>query len=69
MKSVSGKEFARILEKNGWELRRIKGSHHIFCKKGSDIRISVPVHGNKILKAGLLKHLLKLSELSEDEIK
>lgn len=30
MKSVSGKEFCKILERNGWKLARINGSHHIY---------------------------------------
>jgi len=29
LKSVSGKDFAKLLEKHGWELKRISGSHHI----------------------------------------
>jgi len=33
MKSISGKDFAKILEKNGWTLMRVKGSHHIYVKK------------------------------------
>jgi len=32
MKSLSGKEFCQLLEERGWELLRIKGSHHIFGK-------------------------------------
>ncbi|MFH1068161.1 MAG: hypothetical protein V1794_00950 [Candidatus Glassbacteria bacterium] len=31
--------------------------------------ITVPLHGNKPLKTGLLVHLLKLAELKEDDIK
>jgi predicted RNA binding protein YcfA (HicA-like mRNA interferase family) len=34
MKQVSGKGFARILEKNGWKLARIRGSHHVYVKEG-----------------------------------
>jgi predicted RNA binding protein YcfA (HicA-like mRNA interferase family) len=30
MKSISGKEFAKILEKNSWQLLRINGSHHLY---------------------------------------
>ncbi|MDJ1169962.1 type II toxin-antitoxin system HicA family toxin [Roseofilum sp. BLCC_M154] len=30
MKLVSGKNFCKILEKNGWILKRVKGSHHIY---------------------------------------
>ncbi|MCY7377422.1 MAG: type II toxin-antitoxin system HicA family toxin [Pyrinomonadaceae bacterium] len=65
---MSGKELAKLLEKNGWKLLRIQGSHHIFGKSGNDARISVPVHKNQTLKAGLLRHLLKLAELTENDL-
>lgn len=29
MKQITGSQFARILEIKGWELKRLKGSHHI----------------------------------------
>jgi predicted RNA binding protein YcfA (HicA-like mRNA interferase family) len=68
MKSVSGKELARLLELHGWELLRVQGSHHIYGKRGSILRLSVPIHGNEALKVGLLKHLLKLAGLSEEDL-
>jgi predicted RNA binding protein YcfA (HicA-like mRNA interferase family) len=68
MKALSGKELAKLLEQRGWELRRIHGSHHIFVKPGSEVRLSVPIHGNHSLKTGLLRHLLKQAGISEDEI-
>jgi len=68
MKAVSGKSFAKLLEKNGWRLLRIQGSHHIFGKEGSIVRLSVPIHGNQPLKQGLLRHLMKLAEISESEL-
>lgn len=68
MKSVSGKDFARALELKGWILKRVHGSHHIYAKQGSVVRISLPVHGNKPLKIGLLKHLMKLADLKESEL-
>jgi hypothetical protein len=34
MKAISGKKFSRILERHGWELLRIQGSHHIYGKSG-----------------------------------
>ncbi len=67
MKSVSGREFARIIERRGWTLLRVGGSHYIYSKTGSIVRLSVPIHGNKLLKTGLLRHLAKLAELSDDE--
>jgi predicted RNA binding protein YcfA (HicA-like mRNA interferase family) len=68
MKSVTGREFAKALERKGWELLRVQGSHHIYGKKGSIVRLSVPVHGGQSLKVGLLRHLMKLAGISEKEI-
>ena len=65
MKAISGKDLARVLERHGWALMRIHGSHHVYGKAGSVVRISVPVHGNKPLKIGLAKHLLKMAGLTE----
>ncbi|MBM4171748.1 MAG: type II toxin-antitoxin system HicA family toxin [Ignavibacteria bacterium] len=68
MKTISGKEFASILEKHGWILKRIQGSHHIYSKEGKVERISIPIHGSSNLKIGLLKHLLKISGLDEKDL-
>ncbi len=68
MKSVSGKELASLVEQHGWNLLRIHGSHHIYGKRGSIVRLSIPVHGNKPIKLGLLKHLLKMAGLSESDL-
>ncbi len=58
MKIVSGKEFCRLLEHQGWELKRINGSHHIYMKPGRRERISVPVHANQSLKKASSKRYL-----------
>ena len=68
MKTVSGREFARIIERRGWVLRRVNGSHHIFGKEGSVVRLSVPIHSGAPLKTGLLRHLMKLAEMSESDL-
>jgi predicted RNA binding protein YcfA (HicA-like mRNA interferase family) len=68
MKSVSGKELARLLEPNAWTLLRIHGSHHIYGKSGSIVRLAVPIHGNQPLKIGLLKHLPKMAGLQESNL-
>jgi predicted RNA binding protein YcfA (HicA-like mRNA interferase family) len=68
VKSVSGKEFTKILERNGWALLRINGSHHIDGKSGSVARISIPVHVNASLKTGLLRNIMKLAEITEDDL-
>jgi predicted RNA binding protein YcfA (HicA-like mRNA interferase family) len=68
VKSLSGRDFARIVERRGWTLLRVSGSHHIYGKSGSVVRLSIPVHGNKPLKTGLLRHLAKLAEISDDDL-
>jgi len=68
MKSITGSELCKILEKKGWQLKNIKGSHHVYMKSGRRERISVPVHGNKDLKIGLLKAVMKIAEINEDEL-
>ncbi|MDE2663002.1 MAG: type II toxin-antitoxin system HicA family toxin [Gemmatimonadota bacterium] len=67
MKTLSGKDFCRLLEARGWQLRRVRGSHHIYTKEGVAARISVPVYGNHDLKRGLQKHLMKIAEIDESE--
>jgi len=66
MNSMSGKQLAKLLEANGWILLRVQGSHHIYGKTGVTSRISIPIHGNKDLKIGLLRHLLKTAGLLEN---
>ena len=68
MKQVSGKELAKIIAIRGWVLRRISGSHHIFFNEGKKERIVIPVHANKPLKTGLLRSLMKVAELKEDDL-
>ena len=63
MKNISGKKLCKILEENGWMLTRINGSHHVYIKDGEEARIVVPVHGNKEIKVGLLKAILKTAGL------
>ena len=68
MKQVSGKEFIRIIQKHGWVLKRINGSHHIFTKEDHRERIVIPVHRNQPLKIGLLKHQMKIAGLTEADL-
>ena len=68
MKVVSGRELAKALENKGWVLLRVIGSHHIYGREDSDVRLSIPVHQNHPLKVGLVHHLIKMAGLSEDDL-
>jgi len=58
----------KLLEEKGWSLARVTGSHHIFVRQGSNLRISVPVHGNRPLKTGLQRAIMKMASIAEHEL-
>ena len=68
MKTVTGKEFVRILEKKGWILKRINGSHYIYSHHDKNEIISVPVHKNEDLKKGLQKRLMTIAGIEDKEL-
>lgn len=68
MKSISGRDLCKILEKRGWQLKKIHGSHHVYMMADRNERVSVPVHGNKDLKIGMLRSIMKIAEISENEL-
>jgi predicted RNA binding protein YcfA (HicA-like mRNA interferase family) len=68
VKEISGKHLARIVERRGWRLLRVSGSHHVYGKDGSIVRLSIPIHANRPLKRGLLLHLMRLADLSESDL-
>ena len=67
MKSISGKNFVKVLQKNGWEILRIRGSHYMLTHPDYRYTVSVPVHGNEDLKTGLLKQLMKQTGINEED--
>lgn len=60
---MTGKELLKLLQKNGWQIIRIKGSHHIMAKEGIPYTIPIPVHSNTTLKPGIEHSILKLAGL------
>ena len=54
--AVSGKEAIRALEKLGFRLDRVEGSHHMLVKSGFPYTVVVPVHGSQALPKGMLPH-------------
>ncbi len=55
---ISGKDLVSLLEKNGFVITRIKGSHHRM--KHPDGRITtIPVHKNDPISKGLLRKIIR----------
>ena len=55
----------KAFERAGWENLGREGKHYKLRKAGSLYILSVPMHGGKPIKAGLLRNLLKKAEISE----
>ena len=66
---ITGKEFIKLLEKLGFSVIRINGSHHRL--KHPDGRITtIPVHKNDSLPKGLLRKILREDiKLTIEELK
>ncbi len=56
------KDLIKLLKKNGWTIKRIRGSHYIMMK-GQQIEV-VPVHGCDVPK-GTLNKILKNTGLKK----
>jgi predicted RNA binding protein YcfA (HicA-like mRNA interferase family) len=56
------------LQEAGWILRRVAGSHRIFSRPDRSDIITVPVHGNKTLKIGTQRAIMKQAGLTEDNL-
>jgi predicted RNA binding protein YcfA (HicA-like mRNA interferase family) len=62
---VTGREMVRFLEREGFLLIRVRGSHHFF--ESGELRTTVPVHGNRPLKIGTLRSILRDIGISPTE--
>ena len=68
MKPLTGKEFAKVVERFGWEYKRTTDSHHIYRKPGNPFNVSIPIHNSKQLKIGLQRHQMKIAGITEEDL-
>jgi predicted RNA binding protein YcfA (HicA-like mRNA interferase family) len=64
---LKGKELIKILAVHGFQVIRIKGSHH-FTRHEDGRRTVVPVHAGETLGPGLLLQILKDTELDRSDL-
>ena len=68
LKRVTGGQLVRILERMGWSVDRIRGSHHIMRNPAhARVTISVPVHGRRTVPVGTLSDILRDAGISDEE--
>lgn len=67
--AVRGKDLVRVLQKVGWDILNIHGSHFQLEHRNTKVRITVAVHVGKDIYRGLLKKILEEVGLSTDEFR
>ena len=68
LRQLRGKEVIRTLERAGFVVIRIRGSHHILLLPADrSRRATVPVHAGQPIKPGTLRSILAQAKLTEDE--
>ena len=66
--NLTGKELLSVLRKAGFELLRIKGSHH-FLHHPDGRSTVVPVHSGETIGPGLLAKILRDCDLDREQFK
>jgi predicted RNA binding protein YcfA (HicA-like mRNA interferase family) len=64
---LPAKSVLKLLLKNGFTILRITGSHHFLINKASNKTTTIPIHGNEELGQGLLRKILRDSDISVEE--
>ena len=68
MPVVDGDRLVRALERAGFRVTTIVGSHHVM-RHPDGRRTSVPVHGRKALKRGMLAAILRDTRMTAGDLR
>ena len=64
---IKGHELVAALRRSGFEVIRVKGSHH-FLRHPDGRCTVVPVHRGEIIGPGLMSKILRDCEMTPDEL-
>jgi predicted RNA binding protein YcfA (HicA-like mRNA interferase family) len=64
---LRGRELIRILNRHGFEVIRVRGSHHLLRHLDGRQTV-VPVHAGETIGPGLLLKILKDAELTKEDL-
>jgi len=65
--ALTPQKVMKIIQKRGFLLDRVKGSHHIFFHPETKRRVIIPFHKRE-LPVGTLMEILKQAGIERDEI-
>jgi predicted RNA binding protein YcfA (HicA-like mRNA interferase family) len=66
--SLTGREIIAALNQAGFEVARIRGSHH-FLIHNDGRRTVVPVHSGETIGVGLLSQILRDCQITREEFR
>lgn len=65
--SLTGQQLISVLRKAGFEVIRVKGSHH-FVGHPDGRRTVVPVHRGETIGSGLMSKILRDCDMTRDDL-
>lgn len=65
--AVRGAQLVKALEKTGFEVARIRGSHHVL-RHADGRTVAVPVHQGRDVPPGTLRGVLRIIGMTVDEL-
>jgi predicted RNA binding protein YcfA (HicA-like mRNA interferase family) len=66
--SVNGRRVVQALQRGGFAVDRIVGSHYVLVMSGQSARtVTVPVHGGRDLKPCTLRAIIRQAGLTVDD--
>ncbi|NJL92155.1 MAG: type II toxin-antitoxin system HicA family toxin [Coleofasciculaceae cyanobacterium SM2_1_6] len=66
--SLTGSEVIKALQKIGFSVARVKGSHHILLHPDGRSTV-IPVHAGENIGVGLLSQILRDCQLTKDQFR
>jgi len=66
---ASGKEVVAALQRAGFQISHIRGSHYYLRRPGTGPLVPVPVHSGRDLPLGTLRSILRLAGLTAEELR
>lgn len=69
MPRVAAREIVAALKRAGWYVDDIRGSHHQLLHPDRPGKVTILVHGNRILEPWVLKKVLKQATMTVDELR
>lgn len=64
---VKGLKLIKVLEKKGFSLHRITGSHHVLIRNKDQLTVVVPAHKGHDLGRGITLAILKDAQITVEE--